>query len=71
MKLIRSIYVLLTAIGIGSGYAVSQQHFFTGTTAAYTEWIDRSIVPVAALVWLVAGLGLSLIPDKNPPEVTE
>lgn len=65
MKSLRAIYVLLSVVLIGLGYAVSQQRFFTNDTQSYINALDQSPVPLVALVWLGVGVYLACRPGEG------
>jgi hypothetical protein len=65
MKSLRAIYVLLSVVLIGLGYAVSQQKFFANDTLSYVTALDKSPVPLLALVWLGVGLFLACRPAEG------
>lgn len=65
MHLIRVALVLVSALLVGGGYAVSQAAFFGGTTGSYIRALDASPVPILSLILLLAAVILSLLPAKE------
>jgi hypothetical protein len=65
MRLARVALVLVAALLVGGGYAVSQAAFFGQTTEQYIRALDQSPVPILALLILAAAVVLAFLPSNE------
>lgn len=65
MALIRLVVTAAGLLLMVGGYFASQQAYFSGTTAQYTQSLSKSPVWSLSLVLLGAAVVLALIPAKE------
>jgi len=67
MSFLRYSLTVAALLALAAGYAASQYAFFNGRAPEYAQTVDRPAVKILALVFLVAAIAFSFVPDKEEP----
>jgi len=68
MSFLRYSLTLVALLALAAGYAASQYAFFNGRASEYAQTVDTPAIRILALVFLLAAIAFSFVPDKEEPQ---